>query len=110
MIGRIWRTQVLSDRADEYETFARDISLPMFRQQRGFEGVLMLRQGEECLVISLWRGKDDLAVLSGSPGYSETVAQIVARGFLFGEQTVDLFNVHLATLVTTEAPQRSRLS
>ena len=104
MIGRIWRTQVLSDRADEYEAFARDISLPMFRQQQGFEGVLMLRRDEECLVISLWHSEDDLAVLSGSASYNDTVAQIVARGFLFGEQTVDLFNVHLSTLVWSEAP------
>ena len=47
MIGRIWRTHVLLDRAVEYEAFARDVSLPMFRQQQGFEGVLMLRRDEE---------------------------------------------------------------
>jgi len=98
MIGRIWRTQVELARADEYEAFARNVSLPMFRRQQGFAGVVMLRRGEECLVITLWRNADDIAALDHSASYKETVQKIIAQGFLFGEQTVDSYDAHLVAV------------
>ena len=44
MVARIWRTGVKPERFEEYERFARERSLPMFRAQRGFIGVLFMRQ------------------------------------------------------------------
>jgi hypothetical protein len=38
MIMRIWRTQVDEARAAEYERFAAQQSLPMFRAHRGSKG------------------------------------------------------------------------
>jgi hypothetical protein len=40
MIVRIWRTGIDGSRAEDYERFARDRSLPMFRAQTGFRGAL----------------------------------------------------------------------
>lgn len=53
MIARLWRTQVDVTRRAEYEQFAQEQSLPMFRQQRGFLGVFFLRDHQDCLVLSL---------------------------------------------------------
>jgi len=102
MIGRIWHTRVQAARAHEYEEFARTKSLPMFRKQQGFCGTLMLRRGEECQVISLWRSMEDIAVLDRSESYKETVAEILSRGFLHGEQTTEVYEAHLVAFGTEE--------
>jgi hypothetical protein len=95
-IARIWKTGVDPKRALEYEQFARDASLPMFKAQQGCQGVLMLRDGIDCAVISLWTSPADVAALSNSTTYKETVQRIVDRGFLVGEQTVRSWELHLS--------------
>lgn len=95
MIGRMWTTRVTDARATEYEAFAREISLPMFRQQPGFLGVAMFRRGEECVVLTLWHDAASVAALARSDSYTRTVSAILAAGFLQGEQTLETYNVHL---------------
>ena len=99
LIARIWHTEVDTGRADEYETFARDISLPMFGAQPGFAGVLMLRDGSHCQVITLWQSHEAIAALNSSPTYRQTVDRILARGFLCGEQRIEVLNAHLLAVV-----------
>ena len=82
-------------RATEYEAFAREISLPMFRQQPGFLGVAMYRRGEECVVLTLWQDAASVAALARSDAFTRTVSEILAAGFLQGEQTLETYNVHL---------------
>lgn len=95
MIGRIWTTRVDEVRALEYEAFAREISLSMFRQQPGFLGVAMMRRGEDCVVLTLWRDAESVAALARSTSYARTVSEILAAGFLQGEQNLETYNVHL---------------
>ncbi len=78
--------------------FARDISLPMFRKQLGFKGVLMAGDGPERLVITLWRDDDAITALDHSASYRETVNRIMAAGFITGHQSVEIHKVHLADL------------
>jgi hypothetical protein len=40
LVVRIWRTGLHESRAREYEDFARNVSLPMFRRHDGIRGVL----------------------------------------------------------------------
>jgi len=94
VIVRIWRTGVDPDRVEEYETFARERSLPMFRKQRGFRGVLFLRTGERAAVVTLWENMHAVERLAGSPSYQETVARIVETEMLEGDQTVEVFEDH----------------
>ncbi len=101
MIVRIWTTGVEQGRAADYEAFARDISLPMFRQQAGYRGVLMGRRNGDCVVISLWEDEAALATLDQSPSYQATVQRILAEGFLMGEQTVEAYDLHLLDLATS---------
>lgn len=93
MIARTWHTRVDPDRIHEYETFAQNISLPMFKQQTGFEGVLFLGAGEEQVVLSLWADRQAVEALAESKTYRHTVDQIVAADFLVGESTVEVFDV-----------------
>ena len=96
LIARIWHTEIDPDRAAEYEAFARDISLPMFRAQPGFAGVLMLRDGGRCQVITLWESHDAIDALNSSASYRQTVDRILAQGFLGSEQSVELLDAHLS--------------
>lgn len=97
-IMRIWQTQVRADRIGDYERFARERSLPMFRRQGGFEGVVMGREGTDCRVITFWRDEAAVEALSRSESYCNTVTAIEAAGFLAGGQSVRCFAVHLSSL------------
>lgn len=93
MIARIWRTEIDPTRADEYQTFAHAQSLPMFRQQEGFIGVLFAAAATGRAVITLWRDLDAVATLDASPTYKNTVAEIEATGFLRGESTLEVLEL-----------------
>ena len=95
MIGRVWTTRVTEARAAEYQAFAREISLPMFHQQPGFLGVAMFRRGEECVVLTLWQDAASVAALTRSESRTRTVSEILATGFLQGDQTLETYDVHL---------------
>jgi len=82
MILRVWRASIDPARAEEYERFARERSLPMFRSHRGFRGCAFLRNGSECTVVTLWTGPEDVAALEASTLYRDAVAAIMATGFV----------------------------
>jgi heme-degrading monooxygenase HmoA len=82
VILRIWKGSIDPARAEEYERFARERSLPMFRSHRGFRGCALQRDGGDCTVITLWAGPEDVAALEASSLYRETVAAIMAAGFV----------------------------
>jgi heme-degrading monooxygenase HmoA len=82
MIARIWRAEIDPMRADEYERFAQERSLPMFRSHAGFRGCALARNGGDCTVVTLWDRPEDAAALEGSDRYRETVAAIMAAGFV----------------------------
>jgi heme-degrading monooxygenase HmoA len=94
VIVRIWRTRIDPARAEDYERFARERSLPMFRTQAGFRGVLFA-SGEETerVVLSFWEDAGAVAALEHSPSYGETVDALLATGILTGDQTVEVLNV-----------------
>lgn len=97
-IARLWRTAVDPARALDYERFAAAVSLPMFRQQAGFAGVVMMRSGSECLVLTLWDDQAAVDALASSATYLEAVRRIEAEGFLVGGSTLVLHDVHLSAL------------
>lgn len=93
-IVRIWRTRLVAGREHDYERFAREISLPMFRQQPGFLGVLFVGMGVQRAVVSFWRDAAAVDALGSSDSYRETVARISARGLLEGESVTEIWPIH----------------
>ena len=93
MIARLWRTQVNLTRLAEYEQFAQEQSLPMFRQQRGFLGVFFLGEHQAILVLSLWEDRTAVEALATSATYQATVRQLQATGLLLGQSHVELFEI-----------------
>ena len=104
MIGRIWRTGIAPGRAADYEAFARDVSLPMFRAQPGFAGVVMGRDGDAAWVLTLWEDQAAVDALAGSQSYQSTVARILAAGLLAGEQVTEAAKVHLIDVASLRPP------
>jgi hypothetical protein len=92
-VVRIWRTEIDLARADDYDAFARTKSLPMFRAQGGFVGVLFAGRGVERAVITLWEDLDSAEALSGSVTYKAAVDEIGATGFLRGGQSVEFLSL-----------------
>jgi heme-degrading monooxygenase HmoA len=95
VIVRIWRTRIDPARSEEYERFAGERSLPMFRRQAGFRGVLFASGDEsERVVLTFWENVGAVDELGRSPTYRETVDALLASGILTGEQTVEVLDVH----------------
>ncbi|WP_433005995.1 antibiotic biosynthesis monooxygenase [Kribbella sp. CA-294648] len=90
---RIWRTGLDERRAAEYETFAAERSLPMFKRQAGCLGVLFGRTASGRMVVTFWRDQEAAEALAESDDYLETVAAIMAAGFLEAPQSVELLPV-----------------
>jgi heme-degrading monooxygenase HmoA len=80
---------------DAYESFARDVSLPMFREQDGFLGCVMVRSGHEGLVLTLWRDQAAIDALETSPSYRGAVKRIQEADLLAGSQQTATYQLHL---------------
>jgi heme-degrading monooxygenase HmoA len=93
VIVRIWRTAVDTGREDEYREFEEQQSLPMFRRQAGFLGVLFLRSNQGAAALTLWAGNEEVERLAQSPTYLATVERLERTGLLGGDQTVEVFEV-----------------
>lgn len=93
-VVRIWRTRLDESRAPEYEDFALNISLPMFRRHNGLLGVLFAGTGSERTVITLWSDQAAAAALNASADYLATVRAIEATGLLRPPQRLELLDVH----------------
>lgn len=95
MLQRVWRCTIDLDRTEEYEEFARNVSLPMFRLQLGFCGCLMSRRDGECEVLTLWEDEESVNALETSETYLSTVAQIRDAGFIQAEKGSSVSQLHL---------------
>jgi heme-degrading monooxygenase HmoA len=95
VIVRIWRTGIDPARAAEYERFAEERSLPMFRAQPGFRGVLFTTAAEGGrAVISFWEDERAVGLLDRSERYRATASALGSSGILRGEQSVEVLTVH----------------
>jgi heme-degrading monooxygenase HmoA len=93
MIARIWSAEIDETRADEYREFAHARSLPMFRAQPGFAGVLFAAQGAQRAVITLWDKLAAAEALDHSATYRATVAALEATGVLRGDSAVEVLEL-----------------
>ena len=93
VVVRVWRTGIDPSRAAEYERFARERSLPMFRRQPGFCGVMFAGDEGTRAVLTFWASAAEAISLSDSDDYRETVAGIKGTGVLRFPQSVELLPV-----------------
>lgn len=94
MLMRTWTTTIDSVREVDYERFAHDISVPMFREQAGFLGLIMARAGALRSVVTFWENEAAIAALEASERYIATLELIGRQGFLGAGQPVTIMAVH----------------
>lgn len=93
MILRIWKTNVLEQRASEFEKFARKYSTPTFKKYAGFLGVFHSRSGTNCATISIWVDEHAIQNLESSREYQDLVSKIKNSGFLTGDQITEVYDL-----------------
>ena len=108
MIVRIWTTGFDPARLDELDAFANRISLPMLRRQPGNQGVLFAADGETWITLTLWQDAASIARLDDSADYRQTVAGILAAGFLRGEQETRTYDDHGGDIALTAVAFKRR--
>ena len=98
MIARIWRTGLDESRAEEYDAFAAERSMPMFQRQPGIRAVFFVRTENGRAAITMWQDLATAEALMTSKDYLDTVEAIKAAGFLRPPQSVELLPVEQAWL------------
>jgi hypothetical protein len=93
VIARLWRARIDPTRGAEYDTFARERSLPTFAAHAGFRGCAFLGEGADRSVLTLWDSVRDIERLDTSPRYRATVAAIMAAGFVLAAEPAVLADV-----------------
>jgi hypothetical protein len=93
MVVRIWRTEIDVTRARDYWDFAQSRSLPMFRTQPGFAGVMFAAHGAERAVITLWHDRAAAEALDHSPSYTPPGADPAPTGLLRGDSAVEVLEL-----------------
>ena len=99
MIGRLWKTGLRPGCGEAYERFAREISLPMFQEQKGFLGCIMSRTAQAGFVYTFWQDQAAVDALDQSLTYRATVERILKADILADPQALEVAEVHLADLV-----------
>src|SRR5262245_51658531 len=91
MIVRLWRARVLPGKEQEYDAFAREVSQPMFKEQAGFQAVMFSRDGDRCLVITLWVDQSSVDALATSATYRRVVDRIST--LLYSGTTTEVYEL-----------------
>ena len=101
MIVRIWSTGLIEEMKDGYLNFAKNNSLPMFRQQEGILGVNVLVKEDKSLVLTYWNNMEDIIKMENNALYKHTVAAIQISGFLKAPQDVEIFDapIHFQSML-----------
>jgi heme-degrading monooxygenase HmoA len=108
MIVRVWKVGIADGQAEALEQFAKQVSLPMFRQQPGCLGVLFTRSEKTCATITLWESEESIEALNLSASYQKVVRAIEESGVLEGAHQTEAFCFYggfLSSGMTQAAPE-----
>ncbi len=93
VLTRLWVTDFDVERRDELESFAIEVSAPMFRTLSGCLGYIYAVEGSTWITQTFWASENDIVVAESSALYRDVVARILAAGFLIGNQTTMVLQV-----------------
>lgn len=103
---RRWTTGIVAGGTAEYERFARETSLAMFRDAPGCLAVVMWWTHERRSVTTVWVDREHLDAFERSSRYVDTVWLIASGGFLSGQQTVIVEPAQLVWLADRGGQER----
>jgi heme-degrading monooxygenase HmoA len=94
MLLRIWKVSLTLSKAEELETFANTISLPMFKAQPGCLAVFFTRTASECATVTVWSSPQSVEAMESSAQYQHVVRQIGESGILKDNHVTEVFSVY----------------
>lgn len=94
MLLRIWKVSLAPSKAEELETFANTISLPMFKAQPGCLAVFFTRTASECATVTVWSSPQSVEAMERSSQYQHVVRQIGESGILKDNHVTEVFSVY----------------
>lgn len=94
MLLRIWKVSLAPGKAEELETFANTISLPMFKAQPGCLAVFFTRTASECATVTVWSSVQSVEAMERSAQYQRVVRQIEESGILEDDHVTEVFSVY----------------
>jgi len=97
VIARIWRGEVLPDRADEYLDRMRTVAIPDYRSIPGNRGAFALRRlhedRAEFLMLTFWESLESIAAFAGDDVTAAKYYDFDAEVLLDMVPTVDHFEM-----------------
>ncbi|NND14372.1 MAG: hypothetical protein HKO10_10425 [Acidimicrobiia bacterium] len=102
MLTRLWTTEFDVDRRFELETFAEEISRPMFEQMAGFLGHIYAISGATWLTQTFWESQPHIEACEESSAYQAVVNRLMATGLLVGDQSTVVYLVAGLSLLDDE--------
>ena len=95
MYAQVSTAKLQPDRIDDWITATRDSILPAARQVQGFRGAYLLvdRERNKGIGISLWESEADVAAVATSGFYKEQVAKVTQ--YLAGPPEREVYEVAL---------------
>jgi|GEM_PF-3291114 len=97
MIARLWTASYASDKREELERFADEISLPFLKSQKGNRGVIYLAKPGTWITMTLWESDDDYARMEEDADYRKICDGIADIGAIQEVRSVDVFEVVVMT-------------
>jgi heme-degrading monooxygenase HmoA len=94
MLLRIWKVGLVPGKAEELETFANTVSLPMFKAQPGCLAVFFTRTPSECATVTVWASAESIEAMERSARYQDVVRQIEQSGILQSNHATEVFSVY----------------
>jgi hypothetical protein len=85
MVGRLWEVDLDSPLAEEFESYAGRIALPMVRGRMGCSAVFVLRDpaGRSRGLLTFWLSRKAMAVAAASPEWAGVGRDLAKFGITF---------------------------
>ncbi len=84
MVAHVWRMRAKKKKAEEYEKFGRQVTLPALRKIKGCVDAHFMRaeaRKPEYLWVVLWEDLDALEAARNDPAWKEQIKKFEAGGF-----------------------------
>jgi heme-degrading monooxygenase HmoA len=79
MFARLLSIKVKTERIDEAAMLFEESVIPLCRNQKGFQGAYYLAEREtgQCLLITLWKSKEDMTATEESRFFQEQLVKFM---------------------------------
>jgi hypothetical protein len=93
MIARFWKTGIEKDLMNEYNHFTREQVIPMFKKQKGIQGVQIINNNLSSAIITYWDSMDEIELMEKDLLYLNCVLKMKKACFLKEQRSVEIYEL-----------------